>query len=132
MIFVSVYSQPTSNARQRLQEEKKTFFTEHIGLTKSEASAFWPVYDDYQNRKNRIIAEKKTLMLYYLENKSNMKDPEITETLEKYIALEKQESELFVTFNTKFRSILPDEKVLRIYVAEVQFKDYLLKQLRTE
>ena len=132
LVFVSVYSQPSSSVRQRLQEEKKAFFTEHIGLTKSEASAFWPVYDDYQNRKNRIVAEKKTLTRYYLENKSNMKDQEITETLEKYLALEKQESELFVTFNIKFRSILPDEKVLRIYVAEVQFKDYLLKQLRTQ
>ncbi len=132
LVFVSANSQPSVNAKQRLQEEKREFLTSHIGLTKSEASAFWPVYDDYQNRKNRIVAEKKTLMRYYLENKSNMKDQEITDTLEKYLALEKQETELFITYNAKFRNILADEKVLRIYVAEVQFKDYLLKQLRTD
>ena len=61
-----------------------------------------------------------------------MKDQEITEILDKYTALEKQETELFVSFNTKFRSILPDERVLRIYVTEIQFRDYLLKQLCTQ
>ena len=101
LVFFSAYSQPSSDIRQRLLEEKKAFFTEHIGLTKSEAIAFWPVYNDYQSRKNRIAAEKRTLMRYYLENKSNMKDQEITETLEKYLALEKQESELFVSYNSR-------------------------------
>ena len=127
-----VYAQPSVSAKQRLQEEKREFFNNHINLTRSEANAFWPVYDDYQNRKNRIVAEKKTLMNYYLENKNNMKEQEITVALEKYIALEQQETDLFISYNQKFRSILPDEKVLRIYVAEVQFRDYLLKQLRTE
>ena len=44
---------------------------------------------------------------------------------------EKQETDLLLTYNEKFRSVLPDDKVLRIYIAEVRFKEYLLKQLRT-
>jgi Spy/CpxP family protein refolding chaperone len=126
------FGQTPSNAKQRLEEEKKEFFTRNIELTRTEAKAFWPVYDDYQNRKDRIVSEKRTLMRYYMENSKNMKEQEISETLDKYIALEQQETELFITFNKKFREILPDEKVLRIYVAEIKFKDYLLKQLRTE
>lgn len=132
LVFMSAEGQPPVNARQRLQEEKREFFTDHIGQTNKEALVFWPVYEDYQNRIDRIVSEKKTLMRYYQENKSNMKDQEITEILDKYTALEKQETELFVSFNTKFRSILPDERVLRIYVTEIQFRDYLLKQLCTQ
>ena len=126
------FCQTAADARQRLEDEKREFFTRNIELTRSEAKAFWPVYDDYQNRKDKIVAEKRTLMRYYIQNGENMKDQEITETLNRYIALEQQETELFITFNKKFREILPDEKVLRIYVAEVKFKDYLLKKLRTD
>ena len=117
---------------QRIMEEKVAFFNKQINLSKTEADNFWPIYKDYENRKNRISGEKRTLMQYYIRNANNMSSQEITETLNKYMAFEKQETDLLITYNEKFRSVLPDEKVLKIYIAEVRFKDYLLKQLRTK
>lgn len=129
--FSSAFAQKQGDPRKRIHEEKVVFFNKHLNLSKAEAQKFWPVYNDYQSRKNKILNEKRTLMRYYSENTSNMTDKEITETLNKYIAFEKRETELLVSYNEKFRSILPDEKVLKIYITEMQFKDYLLKQLRT-
>ena len=121
----------TGNQQQRIMEEKIAFFNKELNLTNSEADKFWPIYKDYQNRKNRISGEKRTLMQYYMRNANNMSSQEITETLNKYMNYEKQETDLLLTYNEKFRTVLPDEKVLKIYIAEVKFKDYLLKQLRT-
>jgi hypothetical protein len=132
MSFTSAFAQKSSDARKRIHEEKVAFFNKRLNLSKAEAQKFWPVYNDYQSRKNKISNEKRTLMRYYSENASNMTDVEISETLNKYISYEKLETDLLVTYNDRFRSILPDEKVLKIYVAEVQFKDYLLKKLRTK
>lgn len=131
MISSSLFAQDKDDARQRIQEEKVAFFNENLDLSKAEAQKFWPVYNDYQNRKNRLSNEKRTLMRYYSENAGNMSDREISETLDRYIAYEKREIELLESFNEKFREILPDDKVLKIYITEVQFKDYLLKKLRT-
>lgn len=131
MSFSSGFAQKAEDARKRIQEEKVAFFNRHLDLSKSEAQNFWPLYNDYQSRRNKISNEKRTLMRYYTENAGNMSDKEITETLAKYIDFEKRETELLVSYSEKFRTILPDEKVLKIYVAEVQFKDYLLKKLRT-
>lgn len=130
--FSSLFAQEPGDPRKRIHEEKVAFFNKRLKLSKDEANKFWPVYNDFQSRKNKIANEKRNLMRYYSENATNMSDKEITETLNKYIAFEKQETELLVTYNEKFRAILPDEKVLKIYVTEVQFKDYLLKQLRTK
>ena len=130
MSFSSVYSQNTDDARKRIHEEKVAFFNRKLNLSKGEAQEFWPVYNDYQNRKNKILKEKRTLMRYYTENNSNMSEKELTNTLNRYIAFEREETELLVLYNEKFRAFLPDEKVLKIYVTEVQFKDYLLKKLR--
>lgn len=116
---------------QRIMQEKVKFFNKKLDLTKTEAENFWPIYNDYQNRRNRIASDKRTLMKYYNQNSQNMTSQEITATLNKYMAYEKQETDLLLTYNEKFRSVLPDDKVLRIYIAEVQFKDYLLTLLRT-
>jgi Spy/CpxP family protein refolding chaperone len=132
LFFLPTSGQTSADAQQRIQEEKVAFFNEQLDLTKAEAQKFWPVYNDYQNRKNRISNEKRTLMRYYVQNEKHMSKAEITETLNKYIAFEKHETELLAIYNEKFREILPDEKVLKIYAAEVQFKDYLLKKLRTD
>lgn len=128
---LAISAQPARNASERIQEEKVAFFNRELDLTKAEEKAFWPVYNDYQNRKNKIVAEKRTLMRYYKENERNMAEKEISEVLEKYIKLEKDETALLEDYTQKFRLILPDEKVLRIFIAEVNFKDYLLKRLRT-
>jgi ABC-type antimicrobial peptide transport system permease subunit len=132
MSFSTVFAQEQIDPRKRIQEEKVAFFNNRLELSKAEAQKFWPVYNDYQSRKNKISNEKRTLMRYYTENAGNMTDEEITGTLNKYITFEKRETELLVSYNEKFRAILPDKKVLKIYVTEVQFKDYLLKQLRTK
>lgn len=129
--FSSVLAQKPGDPRKRIHEEKVAFFNKRLNLSKAEAQNFWPVYNDYQSRKNKIANEKRTLMHYYSENAANMSDKEITNTLNRYIAFEREETELLVTYNEKFRAILPDKKVLKIYVIEVQFKDYLLKKLRT-
>jgi hypothetical protein len=132
MSFSSAFAHKPHDARKRIHEEKVEFFNERLDLSKAEAQKFWPMYNDYQSRKNKILNEKRTLMRYYSENTSNMTDKEITETLNKYIGFEKRETELLVSYNEKFRAILPDKKVLKIYFTEVQFKDYLLKKLRTK
>ena len=132
MIIPGLYGQPPKSAGQRKKKKKITFFNRELDLSKAEAKAFWPLYNDYQNRRNKIVAEKRNLMRYYNTNSRNITDEEITRILENYIRLERDETELLETFNTRFREILPDEKVLRIYIAEVRFKDHLLKRLRTD
>ena len=133
LIFISfsTYCLGQGGEQQRIMQEKVKFFNQQLDLSQTEADNFWPIYNDYQNRKNRIASDKRTLMKYYNQNSKNMTSKEITETLNKYMDYEKQETDLLLTYNEKFRSVLPDDKVLRIYIAEVRFKEYLLKQLRT-
>ena len=59
-----------------------------------------------------------------------MSDEELGDTMKKYIENQNQEHELFMNYNNKFQKILPPEKVMLIYVAENQFKQYLLEQIR--
>jgi hypothetical protein len=132
LLAVCVFGQSSKSERDNIRKQKVDFFNKKLNLSNTEADNFWTVYNDYQNRKNKISSEKRALIRYYMQNADYMSKNEITETLEKYLFYEKQETDLLVIYSEKLRKVLPDEKVLKVYVTEVEFKDYLLKQLRTK
>jgi len=116
--------------QENLQQQKVTFFTENLQLTAAESARFWPVYNDYQNRRDKITRDRNTLLKYYEANKGNMTDTEASELIEKYLGFQKQETELLETYTKKFQEILPAKKVMRIYQVELDFKKWLLENLR--
>jgi hypothetical protein len=116
----------------RVTQAKIKYFSEKLELSPAEAKKFWPIYNDYQSRKKRLSDERKNIMGFYADNSNNMSQKEISESLQRYIEIEKEETNLLVVYNERFKSILPEEKVIKIYIVEVQFRNYLLKQLRTK
>ena len=115
---------------QELQAQKVGFFTKKLQLTTREAQEFWPVYNDYQVRKNKIIQDRRSTTRFYIQNFNNLSEKEIEEITEKFIRLMKEESDLFFTYHEKFKEVLPISKVMKIYIAEEQYKTFLLRQLR--
>jgi len=109
MVFtISLNAQETqskSDKEQEFKSQKIAFFTDKIGLTPEEAQIFWPVYNDYWAKKNKIIADRKEKMTYFADNSENMSHKE-------------------------FKKILPINKVMKIYLADYEFKTYLLKKIR--
>ena len=118
------------NYLEKIESLRITFFTERLDLTSDEASRFWPVYKDFNNRREKINEDRRILFRYVMKNTDFLTDKEINESLEKYITLQKEEAELTEVFNRKFLEILPAKKVLAVYIAENQFKAYILNQLR--
>jgi hypothetical protein len=123
-------SAQTGDRKEKLEAEKVAFFTQELALTKSESESFWPVYNDFSNRKDKINRDRIVLYRYISENKEYMTEPEIQDALTKFIMYQTQETALIETFNKKFLEILPPKKVMMIYVTENQFKIYILKKIR--
>jgi len=133
LVLILVLSFPSRGFAQkndRLEAEKVAFFTKELSLTKAEAERFWPIYNDFSNRKDKINRDRKVLYEYVTTNKDNMSDQEVQDALSKFISYQKQETDLIESYNQKFLIILPPKKVMLIYVTENQFKIYILKQIR--
>ncbi len=129
IVFSGLVSAQTPG-QNKVYAAKVAFFTEKLQLTPQEAEKFWPVYNDYQNRKDRITQQRRTTTDYYIKNADNLSDKEIDQILNDYINYQKQETALLETFNTKLKEILPERKVIKVYITEIQFRNYLLGQLR--
>lgn len=114
----------------RIEAEKIAFFTRRMDLSPEEAKLFWPVYNDYLSRRNKIRLDKNNLLKYLNQNYENLDDKEIEESGDRVIAYTVEEAMLTQTYHKKFKEILPPEKVIRIYQTENQFNKILLEQLR--
>ncbi|NOU16779.1 MAG: hypothetical protein HOO91_04395 [Bacteroidales bacterium] len=113
-----------------LKVQKVAFFTQKLNLTTHEAELFWPVYNDYWKRKNQILESKRSTMKFCAKNLEKMTDEEIIKYANEYVNFQKQESDLLIEFNEKFKQILPPSKVLMLYQTDYDFKTYLLQQIK--
>lgn len=116
--------------QESLQQQKVAFFTENLQLTSAESARFWPVYNDYQNRRDKITRDRNTLLKYFESNKNNLNESEAAELIGKYLVFQQEETQLLETYTKKFREFLPAAKVMRIYIVELDFKKWLLENLR--
>jgi len=130
LAFAFSCKKTTQKSADELKAEKIAFFTQKLELTPAEAEEFWPVYNEYWERKYKIIDEKRAAMKYCTQNMSSMPDEEIAKYADLYISFQKQEADLLVEFNEKFKSIIPPSKVLKLYQADYEFKSYLLQQIK--
>jgi hypothetical protein len=115
---------------EKLNAYKIAFFTRRINLTSSEAEKFWPVYNEYQNKKTLIQQEKNGLMRNFNQNGTTMTDSQLTDLGDKIVAGYIQESSLEVELYKKLKEVLPPAKVIRVYQAENQYKAQLLLELQ--
>ncbi len=125
------FSQSRQAEKQdNIQQQKINFFTENLQLTTGESAKFWPVYNDYQNRRDRITRERNTLLDYFESNRSNLSENETEEMVARFISFQQDETRLLETYTRKFQEFLPARKVMQIYIVELDFKKWLLLNLR--
>ena len=115
---------------KRFEEEKVAFFNRELQLTDSEAEKFWPIYNDFYNRKMRIGEDEKNLLRYFEKNRDNINDQEISDLLAKYIDINDRKNQLEKEYHNEFKKILPDKKVMMLYVVDRQFRMHLIRQIR--
>jgi hypothetical protein len=129
-IFCAMNISAQSAGRERLDAYKIAFFTKRLNLTSQEAEKFWPVYNEYQDGKNRIQLERQELNRNFNQNELNMSERELSEAGDRLIGLAVREAALAQEFHNKIKTILSPVKVLRLYQAENQYRLQLLNELR--
>ncbi len=140
LIFITILSTSGLSAQsgrvvdqaafEKIEKEKIAFFTSYLELSSREARDFWPVYFDFQSRRNDFLSEKQSLIQSFSRNYGNVQEKEAKETADRYIDIQVKEIGLAVDFHEKLTEILPLNKIMQLYHAENEFRRNLLRRLR--
>jgi len=124
MLFaVSVYGEEKAAddmqiIKDAIKANKKLFVSENMQLTESEAKAFWPIYEEYQDGLEEIMERSIKLIEDYADNYQTMTDEIAEKLLEEFLDIECDYTELKKSYVPKFLKVLPAKKVVRYYQIE--------------
>jgi Spy/CpxP family protein refolding chaperone len=115
---------------EKLEAMKIAFITEKLSLTTKEAQNFWPVYNEYSQKIEKLRKTKRSDLGELKINIENSSDKEIEALLSDVFDAKSKEIELQKEYYSKYTKVLPIKKVALLYQSEHQFKKELLKRIK--
>ena len=104
--------------RSALKTEKKAMIAEAMEFTQEESEAFWPMYNEFQEKLYTANTKYLKIVNEFAANYENMTDEKALDLMKRLNAYEAEVLKLKKTYIKKFSGILPPTKVLRYFQAE--------------
>ena len=99
-------AQMTPEEREdKIRSYRIAVFTEVLNLTSDEAVGFWPIYNEYQDKKEELQHQLKPG-----KQLDAMSDAEVEDYIKKYFELRQREFDLEKELAAKLRKVLPARK----------------------
>ena len=100
---------------EQANTEKKKLVAANMELTESEATGFWPVFEEYQKDLAAInLRIVKMLESYAVETEANtLTDEKAQRLIDELVLIEQADGLLHATYAPKLGKVLPPKKVAR-------------------
>ena len=104
--------------QERVRIEQISYIASELSLTESEAQAFWPVFNEVQNRNSEAFkASADAFKALQEADASN-----VSERLDAYVKAKNDAAKVNEEAVAKYKKVLPVEKVTKLLVAEENFR----------
>jgi len=118
VVFAQTQADEEELVKSTLQTGKKAIIVDNMGFTEDESKAFWPVYDEFQQAKQKLNERTIKVIKDYLDSYETITNEKAEALLKEYMAIEKERADLKSAFLPKFTKVLPAKKVARYYQIE--------------
>jgi hypothetical protein len=118
--------------REVIKAHKIAFLTDQLDLTPEEAQRFWPVYNEYQDKREMVQKEMfKDFDLRDMDIDA-LTDEQATEIADNQIIKAQKLLDVQKEYHIHFKEVLSSQKVLKLYRAEKEFQHELLRKIRDD
>jgi len=126
-LLVGSYAQAQGRgkSKERIKALHVAFITEKLELTPEESEKFWPVYNEFDQKRTQLRREYRKKRKAGAETDDQAEELILSnfESQEKLIALKR-------TYFEKYKAILPVKKLARLGKAEREFKQVIVKEMQ--
>ncbi len=117
---------PSREAIERLRAMKVAMITEKISLTEDQAKGFWPIYNRYDGERRKLNQNLREQMR---KNSPGSEETELARQ-DAIFELREQEVELSKRYRPEFLKVISASQYSDLLIAEKEFSQMLLKELR--
>src|SRR6478735_794152 len=111
-LATSAFAQP-GKSREDVKAFKVGYITTELSLSSEEAQKFWPVYNEFQDKLDKLHNERKE-MLKSAKAKGgidSLSNSEVEKIVDKEMVLQEKELQIKKEFHSKVKNVLPIKKV---------------------
>jgi Spy/CpxP family protein refolding chaperone len=119
-------AQERDEHREKIKALKTAHLTEGLNLTTKEAQQFWPVYNDFQNKRRELYRKERA----DVENLECMTESDANSKLNEYVELEKEDFLLKKQYFKDLSKIFSAKKILHLKQLEEEFNRKLIQEYR--
>jgi hypothetical protein len=133
MIAISQDDMPPERMKEKkekLQAQKIAFLTDRLDLTTAEAQQFWPVYNEFEGKRETELTSFREKFDYRPEELEELSEDKAAEFSDELIKHEQRLLDLRKEYHTKLKTVLSAKKILLLYESEKQFKRELLERIK--
>ena len=110
----------------QLENAKIAFITTRVSLTQDQAQKFWPLYNEFSDRRRELNRNGRLLRRDITEG---MTDAQIRDNLTQSFALRQQELTLEKEYFEKFQRVISLRQVAQLLTAERDFTKEVIKRV---
>jgi hypothetical protein len=133
LFSIHSFSQPRDkDNREKIRALKVGFLTTELSLTPDEASAFWPLYNAFDNKQNEIRLKRTRSLIDRMDDEAFAKMSE-KEAFALLAQSESYDEDLFQNrrkFISSLKGVISPIKIIKLKKAEDNFNKKLLQQYR--
>lgn len=130
MLFTAISFGQHKKDWEKIKSLKVAYITEKLSLDSKEAQKFWPIYNEYEEKRHALIRKEHSQIKDKLENSDDLSEEDAKKLLTLKISIEEDEEELDKAFLMKVSKVTSAKKALLLLKAEEDFKRDLIKQYR--
>ena len=132
---LSATGQGRENHKEKIEKYRSmkiAYFTDNIEFAPDEAEKFWPLYNAHDQKQDELRREIRRSSRQYSQQAEDLSEQETEVIIDRIIEIRKEELELDMKFHQELKQILPASKIMKLYITEVQFREYMLKRIRED
>ncbi len=113
---------------EKYKSERVAYLTQKLDLKVKEAEKFWPVYNEYQAKREALMkANRPKMGMFSIDSLS---DAQMKDMMDAKIQNDLKTAQLASEYHKKFMKVLPTKKVFTLHHAEQSFMSHMINRIR--
>ena len=118
--------------RQDIRSKKKQLVAANLNLTDTEATKFWPAYEQYTADLAKINDERVAVIKEYADNWGKMSDDQALSLTNRALAVERNVTDLRIRYVPMFSKVIPGTKVATFFQIDRRIQTLIDLQLSSQ
>ena len=118
--------------RRDLKTDKKKLIALNVPLTETEATKFWPVYDQYTEEMSKVYDEFYSIIKDYAANQKTLTDAQASSMINKWAAIQVQQAQTRQKYIPIIEKAIPSRKAALFFQVDRRLYELMDLQVASQ